>query len=157
MIAGVFLFKAHMDFGAWLSKFDPNQAPITVLVFALAAFGMTFMLKSWWPWFTKDYWPARQAANTSRIQAEIDAQKEQNGIQRSTLEALTKIAVMLEKVDERTEQHDGWTRNWAQWFSESGGGSSSKWVFPRTSSTTIAESATVTVSKLGDKPAEVKP
>ncbi len=87
-----------MSFDQWLTKFNPNE--ITLWGFLVMA-GLFFGLFTWrlvWPWFTKDYWPARAAERKARLDAEIEAMRTKAAAQLTIRDTLIEIRTAISQL-----------------------------------------------------------
>ncbi len=57
-----------MTLDQWLLKWDPTNFSFTALVFVVLVSSILFLWLRWWPWFTKEAWPARQQAEQHRLE-----------------------------------------------------------------------------------------
>ena len=53
----------------WLFKWDPTNFSFTVLVFIVLVVALMFIVLKWWPWYSREAWPARQRIEEEHIQA----------------------------------------------------------------------------------------
>lgn len=78
----------------WISKFDPNQAPITALVMLIFVCAILFVWKKVWPWFVEDYWPKHIALIQDKQRAHLEMEKERTNIWASIRDAMVELRVM---------------------------------------------------------------
>lgn len=53
----------------WLLRWDPTNFSFTVLVFMVLVVALLFVVLKWWPWYSREAWPARQRIEEEHIQA----------------------------------------------------------------------------------------
>lgn len=103
-----------MNFEQWITKLDPNTAGVQVLFWLLVIGSLLFVWKKLWPWFITEWWPTQVKERLSRLEADISLERERNSTLSKVAEALIKLQVLVEQNFEKLNDHDNWSRNFAQ-------------------------------------------
>jgi len=86
----------------WLFKWDPTNFSFTVLVFIVLVVALMFIVLKWWPWYSREAWPARQRIEEEHIQA-------MNRIGETLIELkllVSQNSVMLHSIVEKIDQSE---------------------------------------------------
>jgi hypothetical protein len=86
----------------WLFRWDPTNFSFTVLVFIVLVVSLLFIVLKWWPWYSREAWPARQRIEEEHIQA-------MNRIGETLIELkllVSQNAVMMNTIVERLDRSE---------------------------------------------------
>ena len=86
----------------WLFRWDPTNFSFTVLVFIVLVVSLLFIVLKWWPWYSREAWPARQRIEEEHIQA-------MNRIGETLIELkllVSQNAVMMNTIVEKLDRNE---------------------------------------------------
>ena len=84
-----------MSIDQWLLKFDPANFSFSVLVFIILVSSICFIFTRFWPWYTKEYFPARQKAELQRLDVEARQEQTRLDVMAAIRDALVELKVLV--------------------------------------------------------------
>lgn len=83
-----------MDVWEAISKIDFSTAGLSLLVWVMVLGAGAFIWKRLWPWFEKDYFPARVRREQEKLAAHTAAENQRNGLLVSIRDAMIELRVI---------------------------------------------------------------
>ena len=96
-----------MDWNQWLTKIDPSTLGLTALVWVGFIALLAFLKSGFWPWFTKEYFPAQIRFREQREANDLSFRREELNIQTSIRDALAKLEVIASHQTIYLEKYEG--------------------------------------------------
>jgi hypothetical protein len=84
-----------MTFEQWLLKTDPNNFSFAALVFVVLVSAILFLWLRWWPWYTKEAWPARQRTEQIRLEHETRQEETRLTVMAGIRDTLIELKILV--------------------------------------------------------------
>lgn len=98
-----------MTLEQWLTQINPTEAGFASLVWILVLGAGLFIWRQWWPWYTKEYYPAKMALDRTRIEAELKAEDDRQKVMISIRDVMVELRVVCSETLKQTNQHHQWS------------------------------------------------
>jgi len=93
-----------------LGKIDPNTAGVSALLWVIVIFIIIFIIRYYWPFYTKVKWPREQEQLERLRVAEIEIEKSRNDVLSSIKENLIRLTTLQEATFRALGEHDLYTK-----------------------------------------------
>jgi hypothetical protein len=79
----------------WLLRWDPTNFSFTALVFVVLVATILFLWLKWWPWYTKEAWPAKQRADQIRMEHEARQEETRLTVMAGIRDTLIELKILV--------------------------------------------------------------
>jgi hypothetical protein len=86
-----------VPFEQWLLKWDPTNFSFTALVLLIVTTLILFVWLKWWPWWTKEAWPAKQKAEQHRLEIEAKQEEARTNVMVGIRDTLIELRVLVQQ------------------------------------------------------------